>query len=79
MARAVNGLAVALRWFAGLWLVVWAIYATLIDGSYSSSMHRTMVGVAGLLIPFAVAFGVSCLLGRLANLSERPRQTPIHY
>jgi hypothetical protein len=68
MART-DGLAVALRWFAGLWLVVWAIYATLI-ADYSSSTRETMVGVAWLLI------GVSCLLNRLAELGENPNQSP---
>jgi len=77
MAKTVDRLAVALRWFAGLWLVVWATYATLIE-DYSST-HETMVAVALLLIPSALAFGVSCLLSRLAELSVRPSQTPIRH
>jgi EamA domain-containing membrane protein RarD len=63
MAKTLNGVAVVLRWLAGLWLVGWALYATL-RKPISPSADGTLIDVAMLLIPAAVVFAASCLAAR---------------
>lgn len=65
--------AAALRWLSGLWLVAWPLYITLSDNSRLSAVAGMMNAVATLLIPAALAFGLSCALDQLAMKIENDR------
>jgi len=64
MDKALHRLAVALRAFAVFWPIGWALYITLLDNGYLSSAEGTMVSLTTLLLPAALAFGLSWLLDR---------------
>jgi hypothetical protein len=61
-------IAVALRWLATLWVLAYAVYVTLGDGSRLSSVEGMLRCLATLLVPAALAFGLSWVLSR--NLVE---------
>jgi len=63
MAKSLKGMAVVLRWLAGLWLVSWALYATL-RKPLPSSWDGTLIDLAVLLIPAALLFAASCAATR---------------
>jgi hypothetical protein len=54
---------VTLRWLAILWILGYAVYVTLGDGTRLSSVEGALACLATLLIPAAVAFGLSWVLG----------------
>jgi uncharacterized membrane protein YfhO len=60
-------LAVSLRWLAVLWLVGSTLYLTLWDNVRLSTVETMLAGLATVLVPAAVVFGLSCLLDRLGR------------
>jgi hypothetical protein len=71
MDKPVHILAVTFRWLAGLWLVGWALYVTFWDGSRLSSVEGTLPSLAMLLIPAAVAIGLSWVLDRSSKVDRQ--------
>ena len=67
MDKLLRRVAIVLRWLCGLWLVAWALYTTLWDNTRLADVAGMIIAVATLLIPAALAFGFSCLLGLLAK------------
>ena len=68
MEKRGNRLAIGLMWLGALWLVAWPLYVTFGPERVSSS-RDTMVNLAVLLIPAAIAFAVSWALGRLVKFA----------
>ena len=64
MDNSLHRLAFALRWLAIFWPVGWAIYVTLWDDGRLSTVDATMASLVALLIPAALAFGLSWQLDR---------------
>lgn len=64
MDKLTHPLAATLRWFALFWLVGWSVYVTRRENSSSLQMDEMIVALAALLIPVALAFGVSWVLDR---------------
>jgi hypothetical protein len=74
MDKSLHRLAFALRWFAVFWPVVWALYVTHSDNSYFSSMNGMIVTLATLLIPAALAYGLSWGLDRFPTPKREPQR-----
>ena len=64
MDKPLSRLAVALRWLAGLWLFGWPLYLVFWAQKWLSTIEGVKTGLAILLIPAALAFGLSWGLGR---------------
>ena len=60
----------SLNWLAALWLVGWALYVAFLKERPTFSTGQTMVELAVLLIPAALAYAVSWALDRYV--------TPVH-
>jgi hypothetical protein len=69
-------IAVTLRWLAILWVLGYALYVALGDGTRLSTVEGTLACLATLLIPASFAFGLSCVLGRYSALSRPNRKAP---
>ena len=66
MDKSLYGSAIALRWLAVSWPVGWALYVTLwADRPLSFEDGTMMASLAALLIPAALAYGLSWQLDRL--------------
>jgi hypothetical protein len=63
MVKTLNGVAIVLRWLAGLWLVGWALYVTL-RKPISPGWEGTLIDLALLLIPAVLLFAASCAATR---------------
>jgi hypothetical protein len=64
-------LAVTLRWFAGLWLVGWSLYIVFAAENWTTRLAGVTTALAALLIPAALAFGLSWWLDRLPSANRR--------
>jgi hypothetical protein len=74
MYRPLHVGAVTFRWLAGLWILGWALYVTLWDDTRLSSVESTLASLAILLIPAALAFGISCVLDRSSKVERGSRK-----
>jgi hypothetical protein len=74
MYKPLHVVAVTFRWLAGLWILGWALYVTLWDDTRLSSVKGTLASLAMLLIPAALAFGISCVLDRSSKVERGSRQ-----
>jgi len=72
MDKPLHVVAVTFRWLAGLWILGWALYVTLCDDTRLSSLESTLISLAMLLIPAALAIGLSWVLDRSSKV-ERER------
>jgi hypothetical protein len=74
MDNLIQRFAVLLRWLSALWLVAMTLYLAIWDNSRLATVEGTLTGLATLLIPAAVAFGISCLVERLAKTASDGNQ-----
>lgn len=75
MNKALPRLAITLRWLSGLWIVGWSLYITLWDDARLSTVRGLTDGLAILLIPAAISFGLSCGLERIQQTDQSTRRT----
>jgi hypothetical protein len=75
MSKALSRLAVTLKWLAGLWIVGWTLYLTLLDDARLLTVEGLLNALATLLVPAAFAFGLSLVLDRLQQTSQRIQRT----
>jgi hypothetical protein len=75
MDMRVTRLAVALRWLAGVWLVGWTVYVTIWDSARLGTLEGMTTALAALLIPAAMAWGLSWGLDRLPRADRRGDQS----
>lgn len=64
MDKPLHVVAVTFRWLAGLWILGWALYVTFWNDTRLSSLEGTLISLALLLIPAALAIGLSWVLDR---------------
>jgi hypothetical protein len=75
MDKPLSRLAVALRWLAGLWLFGWPLYLVFWAQNWLSTIEGVKTGLATLLIPAALALGLSWGLDRGLASGGRSRRT----
>ena len=72
-------LAVSIRWAAVLWIVGWALYATIGQDSTASYLRNTTLDLGALLIPALIALVLSWKLERLPKSQDRRRYSTPTY
>jgi len=78
MDKVLPRLSVALRWFAGLWLVGWTLYIVFEAENWTTRLNGVTTALAALLIPAFLAFGLSWALdrGAMKNGTGRVAASP---
>ena len=74
MDKLSHPLAVTLRALAILWLVAWALFATFGQETSDFYLQSTLFDMAVLLLPAALAVGVSLWVDRMPMPRQRSRK-----